>query len=77
MVAPKRDLVNTPFPYFSNSQRNQLESFTTQQMDIEINTSRGQLMSSSPNISRESSAYSNASSMAYANRIQALANNPA
>jgi len=68
--AQKR-LVNTLFSYCFNPQQ---ESFSTQQMNVEINMPRGQSMSSSPNYSRESSTHSNASSMAYADRIQALAN---
>jgi len=75
MVAFKRDLVNTLFSFFSNSQSYQLESFTIQQMNIEIDMPRGQSMSSSPNNSRESSIHSNVSSMAYVDRIQALVNN--
>jgi len=45
-------------------------------MNIEIDMPRGWSMSSSPNISRKLSAHSNTSSMVYADRIQALANNP-
>jgi len=44
-------------------------------MNIEINMSKGQSMSSSSNISKELSAYSNIFSIAYADRIQVLANN--
>jgi len=76
MIAPEIDLANTLFPYFSNFQSNQPESFTTQQMNIKIDMPRGWSMSSSPNISRKLSAHSNTSSMVYADRIQALANNP-
>ena len=75
MVVPERDLVNILFPYFSNFQSNQPESSTTQQIDIEIDIPRSQLMSSSSIISRESSVHSNNSSMAYTDRIQVLANN--
>jgi len=75
IVVLERDLVNILFSYFSNSQSNQPEFFTTQQMSIEIDMFRGQSMSSSPNISRESSTYSNTSSIVYADRIQALVNN--
>ena len=67
--------MNILFPYFSNFQSNQPESFTTQQIDIEINILRSQLMSFSSIISRESSVYSNNFSMAYTDRIQVLANN--
>jgi len=58
-------------PYCFNPQQ---ESFSTQQMDVDFNMPRGQSVSSSPNCSRESSTHSNAFSMAYADRIQALAN---
>ena len=44
-------------------------------MDIEIDMPRDWSMSSSPNISTELSAHSNAYFMAYADRIQVLANN--
>jgi len=76
MIASERDLANTLFSFFSNPQSYQLESFTNQQMNIEINMPRGQSMSSSPNNSRELSIHSNVSSMAYADRIQPLVNNP-
>ena len=46
MVASERDLANTLFFFFSNPQSYQLESFTNQQMNIEINMPRGQSMSS-------------------------------
>ena len=75
IIILERDLVNILFPYFSNFQSNQPESFTTQQIDIEINILRSQLMSFSSIISRESSVYSNNFSMAYTDRIQVLANN--
>jgi len=75
MVVPERDLVNILFPYFSNFQSNQPEFSTTQQIDIEINMPRSQLMSSSSIISKELSVYSNTSSMVYTDRIQVLANN--
>jgi len=71
MIVPKRDLVNTLFPYCLNPQQ---ESFSTQQINVEINMPRGQSMSSSPNCSRESSTHSNASFMAYADKIQVLDN---
>ena len=76
IVVLERDLVNTLFSYFSNSQSNQPESFTTQQMDIEINMFRGQSISSDSNIFRKSSAHSNTFSIVCADRIQVLANNP-
>jgi len=76
MVASKRDLANISFPFFSNPESYWLESFTNQQMNIEINISRGQSMSSSLNNSRKSLIQSNVSSMAYADRIKALVNNP-
>ena len=37
MIVPKRDLVNTLFPYCFNPQQ---ESFSIQQMDVEINMPR-------------------------------------
>ena len=76
MVASKRDLANTSLPFFSNPESYWLESFTNQQMNIEINIPRGQSMSSSLNNSRKSSIQSNVSFMAYADRIKALVNNP-
>jgi len=44
-------------------------------MNIEIDTSRGQLTSPSTNSSREVSVHFNASFIAYVDQIQALANN--
>jgi len=45
-------------------------------MDIEINMLRGQSSSLSSNSSRKYLIYSNTLFMAYADRVQALANNP-
>ena len=78
MVVPIRESVNTLFPFILNSQSSIQEStnILNQQMDIEIDTPRGQSMSSSTNSSRESLTHSNTSPMVYADRIQALANSP-
>ena len=45
-------------------------------MDIDMNVTRGRLVSPSPKSSRESSVLSNALSMNYAERVQAQANTP-
>ena len=73
---PKRKLANTSFPISSNSLNIHLILFSTQFMDIEINMLRGQSSSLSSNSSRKYLIYSNTLFMAYADRVQALANNP-
>ena len=76
-VVPNRDLVNTLFSFTTNIPNNSRIPSTTVPMDIEIDTLRGRSTSNSPNSSRESSTHSNMLSVAYVNRVQALANSPA
>ena len=78
MVAPNRELANTLFPFIINPQSSLQETPNTsnQQMDIEVDIPRGRSMLANSNNSRELLIHSNASSMAYADRVQALANCP-
>ena len=78
IVVSIRESVNTLFPFILNPQSSIQEStnILNQQINIEIDTPRGQSMSFSTNSSRESLTHSNTSSMAYADRIQASANSP-
>jgi len=78
MVVPNRELANTLFPSIINPQSSLQETTnaSNQQMDIEVNILRGRLMLANSNSSRELSIHSNASSMAYADRVHALANCP-
>jgi len=76
MVVPIRELANTLFPSPLNHQSNQLMPSTSQQMDIEMNRTRGQSISSSPKSYRNSSVLSNASSIDYVERVKAQANIP-
>ena len=73
---PNRKLANTNFPFILNLQSNlqELSNIRNQQIDIKINSSRGWLMSFSPNNSRKLFILSNVSSVAYTNRVQALNN---
>jgi len=75
MVIPIRELVNIVFPFTLNFQSNQTESYTTQLIDIEIDTLRDQSTSFSPNSFRKMLVHSNTSSIVYVDKIQALANN--
>ena len=71
MVAPKRELVNTLFPFTINLQSSLQEPSTAISMDIVINTPRDQSTCTSSNSSRE--VY--ASFITYVDWIQAMANN--
>ena len=53
MVAPKRELVNTLFPFTINLQSSLQEPSTAISMDIVINTPRDQSTCTSSNSSRE------------------------
>ena len=75
MVAPKKKLVNISFSTSSNSLNIYLTLLLTQPMNIKIKIPRSQSNSSSLNSSRKSLIYSNMSSIAYIDRVQALANN--
>jgi len=76
MVAPERILVNTSFSFHLSTLHNPQEPLKNMAMDMEIDTPRGQSTNSSSNSSRASSAHLNVSSIAYAECVQALANNP-
>jgi len=78
MVAPNRELANTLFPFIINPQSSlqEMTNANNQQMDIEVNSPRGQSMLANSNSSRESSIHSNTLSMVYADRVQVLANCP-
>ena len=76
IVAPIRELVNTLFPSPLNHQSNQLMPSTSQQIDIEINRTRYQSISSSSKLSRDSSILSNVLSMDYVESVKAQANIP-
>jgi len=60
--------------FYTDIQNNSRTPSTTVLMDIEVDMPRGRLFVASPNNSRESSTHSNILSMAYADRVQALAN---
>jgi len=78
MVASNRELANTLFYFILNSQ-NSLQILTNirnQQIDIKVNAPRSWLMLSSPDSSRELLMHFNALSVAYPDRVQALANCP-
>lgn len=74
---PERISVNTLFPFDINPDTNCQESSTRMAINMEVDTSRGQSVSSSANSSRSASVLSNASSKAYVEWVQALANSPA
>jgi len=76
MVVSIRELVNTLILSPSNLQSTQLIPSTPQQMDIEMNKTRGRSNISSSNSFRESSVHSDVLSMDYVERVQAMANNP-
>ena len=66
MVAPNRELANKFSFSSSNIQSSQIISYLTNQMDIDMEKSRGHSILSSPNTSREPSAYFDALFMDYA-----------
>ena len=76
MVAPNRDLANTLFPFIIDIPNNLSISSIIIPIDIKIDILRGKLISNSPNSSREYSTHSNILSIAYIDRVQALANSP-
>ena len=75
MVAPNRELANTQFPFDISSTSNP-QAHLNKAMDIDIDTPRGRSANPSTNNSRESSTHSSVSSIAYADRVQALNNSP-
>ena len=75
MVAPNRELANTQFPFDISSTSNP-QAHLNKAMDMDIDTPRGWSANSSTNNSRESSTHSSVSSIAYADRVQALNNSP-
>jgi len=75
IVASERILVNTSFPFNINTNTDSQESFTGMVINMEVNTSRDQSISLSTNSSRVTSVHSNVFSIAYAECVQALANN--
>ena len=77
MIVPNRDLANTLFPFTIDILNNLSIPSIIILINIEIDISRGGLISNSPNSSRESSTYSNISSVAYIDRVHALANSSA
>ena len=77
MIVPNRDLVNTLFPFTTDILNNLSIPSTIILINIEINIFRDGLTLNSPNSSRESSTYSNISSVAYIDRVHALANSSA
>jgi len=76
MVAPERDLANTLFPFTISPTNSLQHHFATTLMDINIDTPRGQSTGHKSNNSRELLVLSNASSVAYVDRIQVMANCP-
>jgi len=76
IVVPNRDLANTLFSFTTDIPNNLSIFSTIILINIEIDIFRGGLTSNSPNSSRESSTHLNMSSVAYVNRVQALANSP-
>ena len=74
MVAPNRELANILFPFTTDIQNNSRTLSTTVLMNIEVDMPRGRSFVASPNNPRESSTHSNILSIAYADRVQALAN---
>jgi len=76
MVASNRELANTLFSFILNPQSSLQvpTNIRNQQIDIKVNIPRSWLMLSSPNSSRELLMHSNALSVAYPDRVQALAN---
>ena len=75
MIASNKELANILFPFPSNLQSSQQISFSTKQMNIDIDKTRGQSKLSSSNSFRELSVYSKILSMDYMDKVQALANN--
>jgi len=75
MVAPNRELANTQFPFDISSTSNP-QAHLNKAMDMDMDTPRGWSANSSTNNSRESSMHSSVSSIAYADRVQALNNSP-
>ena len=75
MVVPERVLANTTFPFDINTQFNPQETCRNMATDMEVNTPRGRSNISSTNSSRATSVHSDVSSTAYAEQVQALANN--
>ena len=67
---------DTLFPFTINPTNSLQDHSATTLMDINIDTPRGQSTGHKSNNSRESSMLSNASSVAYVNRIQVMANCP-
>lgn len=57
MVAPERILVNISFPFHLSTLHNTQEPLNNMEMDMEIDTPRGQSTNSSSNSSRASSAH--------------------
>jgi len=68
---PNRDLKNTLFPTISNILTT---THYNSNIDIEVDTLRGRSVSSSANIFRELSVYSNISSISYVKRMKAQNN---
>lgn len=69
MVVPEIISMNILFPFNTNPQSNLQEPPIGILMNMEVNTPRGQPISSSTNISRKSLVYSDMFSIAYANCI--------
>lgn len=76
MVAPNRDLANTYFPFDFSLLCNPQALCSNMAVDMDIDMPRGWSVNSSANSSRASSIHLNTSSIAYAERVQALNNNP-
>jgi len=78
MVASNKELAKKLFFFILNSQSSlqELTNVIKQQMDIDVNTSRGWSMLTSSDSSGELLMHSNALSVSYADRVQALANCP-
>ena len=75
MVAPERILANTSFPFNLSTSSKPQEPFKNMVTNMEVNTPRGQSVSSSTNSSRASSVHSNVLSIGYTEHVQALTNN--
>ena len=76
IVASKRVLVNTTFPFDINIQFNPQETCKNMVTDIEVDTPRGQSNTFSTNSFKTTLVYSDVSSTVYVEQVQALASNP-
>ena len=75
MVVPNRESVNTLFSFNFSLLSDPQVHYSNMAIDMEVDTPRGRSINSSTNNSRALSVYSNTSSIAYTERIQALNNN--